>query len=204
MGTATRCFGAISLRDGAATLFVPRQPDEYAVWMGAPPTLEEVRATYKVCGRPTLPLAQSLSHTLISFFLAVYTLSLTHTLISFSLAVYTHSLSLTHTHSSRSLSHTHSLSLTRLVPSRTHTRLVLSCTQRQQQQQPHNARPLPRAGGPRHVRRRAPRVPRRRLTEQWLQEQWLQGAAPPPLRGPQHRLRRGRRGPVQQSSHSVG
>ena len=121
MGTATRCFGAISLRDGAATLFVPRQPDEYAVWMGAPPTLEEVRATYKVCGRPTLPLAQSLSHTLISFFLAVYTLSLTHTLISFSLAVYTHTLSHTHTliafslahtlslsHSSRSLSHTHS------------------------------------------------------------------------------------------------
>lgn len=42
------CFGTISLSDGSSTLFVPRQPEAYTVWMGPPPSLEQVRATYKV------------------------------------------------------------------------------------------------------------------------------------------------------------
>eukprot|EP00288_Rhodomonas_lens_P014861 CAMPEP_0177695746 /NCGR_PEP_ID=MMETSP0484_2-20121128/3620_1 /TAXON_ID=354590 /ORGANISM="Rhodomonas lens, Strain RHODO" /LENGTH=533 /DNA_ID=CAMNT_0019206689 /DNA_START=117 /DNA_END=1717 /DNA_ORIENTATION=- len=42
------CYGAIEVGSGAATLFVPRQPDAYAVWMGTPPTLEELKEQYAV------------------------------------------------------------------------------------------------------------------------------------------------------------
>lgn len=37
------CYGAIDLDSGAATLFVPRLPESYAVWMGKIKTPEEVR-----------------------------------------------------------------------------------------------------------------------------------------------------------------
>jgi Xaa-Pro dipeptidase len=42
------CFGAIEVGSSTTTLFVPRQPDAYAVWMGAPPTLDELKETYAV------------------------------------------------------------------------------------------------------------------------------------------------------------
>ena len=33
---------------GKATLFVPRQPEAYTIWMGPPPSLEQFRSSYKV------------------------------------------------------------------------------------------------------------------------------------------------------------
>ena len=42
------CFGAISLPSGRATLFVPRLPDSYRVWMGDIPANDELAAKYMV------------------------------------------------------------------------------------------------------------------------------------------------------------
>ncbi len=42
------CFGAISTSTGAAVLFVPRLPQEYAVWMGTIASTDEFKKKYEV------------------------------------------------------------------------------------------------------------------------------------------------------------
>lgn len=42
------CYGAIHVKTGQTTLFVPRLPDEYAVWMGHLHTLDEFKKMYEV------------------------------------------------------------------------------------------------------------------------------------------------------------
>jgi len=42
------CYGAIRVKDGRSILFVPRLPDEYAVWMGVIPPLESYKQRYEV------------------------------------------------------------------------------------------------------------------------------------------------------------
>eukprot|EP00672_Neobodo_designis_P027683 CAMPEP_0174853566 /NCGR_PEP_ID=MMETSP1114-20130205/28976_1 /TAXON_ID=312471 /ORGANISM="Neobodo designis, Strain CCAP 1951/1" /LENGTH=478 /DNA_ID=CAMNT_0016088221 /DNA_START=35 /DNA_END=1471 /DNA_ORIENTATION=+ len=42
------CLGAVDLRSGEGIVFIPRLPDEYAVWMGALPTPESVKASSEV------------------------------------------------------------------------------------------------------------------------------------------------------------
>ncbi|XP_035708864.1 xaa-Pro dipeptidase isoform X2 [Folsomia candida] len=42
------CFGCIGVGDGRSILFVPRLPDEYAVWMGKIPTLDDYKQRYDV------------------------------------------------------------------------------------------------------------------------------------------------------------
>ncbi|XP_014205223.1 xaa-Pro dipeptidase [Copidosoma floridanum] len=42
------CYGALDLDSGAAILFFPRLPDEYATWMGRLFSLEELRQRYSV------------------------------------------------------------------------------------------------------------------------------------------------------------
>jgi Xaa-Pro dipeptidase len=42
------CYGAIDIDTGRSTLFVPRLPDAYAVWMGKVKTNDEWRAVYEV------------------------------------------------------------------------------------------------------------------------------------------------------------
>ncbi len=37
------CFGAIDVNTGSTTLFIPKLPSEYAIWMGHIPTLEETK-----------------------------------------------------------------------------------------------------------------------------------------------------------------
>ncbi|CAL8096915.1 unnamed protein product [Orchesella dallaii] len=46
--TEPDCYGAIRVSDGASVLFVPRLPDEYAVWMGRIAPLESYRVRYEV------------------------------------------------------------------------------------------------------------------------------------------------------------
>jgi Xaa-Pro dipeptidase len=41
-------YGAIRVSDGFTTLFAPRLPDEYAVWMGKLWTLEDFKKKYEV------------------------------------------------------------------------------------------------------------------------------------------------------------
>ncbi|KAK3281974.1 hypothetical protein CYMTET_10270 [Cymbomonas tetramitiformis] len=43
-----QCIGAIDLATGCSYLFVPRLPDEYAVWMGEIRSLEHFKAKYEV------------------------------------------------------------------------------------------------------------------------------------------------------------
>lgn len=40
--------GCIGVGDGRSILFVPRLPDEYAVWMGKIPTLDDYKQRYDV------------------------------------------------------------------------------------------------------------------------------------------------------------
>uniref|UniRef100_A0A0K8TSP9 Xaa-Pro dipeptidase n=1 Tax=Tabanus bromius TaxID=304241 RepID=A0A0K8TSP9_TABBR len=42
------CYGAIHVKTGKATLFVPRLPEEYAVWMGRLLTLDDFQKMYEV------------------------------------------------------------------------------------------------------------------------------------------------------------
>ncbi len=42
------CYATIATDTGAATLFVPRLPAEYAVWMGAIATLDDFKLKYEV------------------------------------------------------------------------------------------------------------------------------------------------------------
>ena len=42
------CYGTIDTATGRATLFVPRLPEAYTVWMGPPPTVAEFKDMYKV------------------------------------------------------------------------------------------------------------------------------------------------------------
>jgi Xaa-Pro dipeptidase len=42
------CYGAIRVSDGRSILFVPRLPDEYAVWMGKIPSLDNYKSRYEV------------------------------------------------------------------------------------------------------------------------------------------------------------
>jgi len=42
------CYGAISLKDASATLFVPEFPDNYKIWFGKIKTREEIREEYQV------------------------------------------------------------------------------------------------------------------------------------------------------------
>eukprot|EP00960_Hanusia_phi_P039478 753915-Hanusia_phi.AAC.9 len=42
------CLGAIEVSSGRSILFVPRQPDSYSVWMGSPPSLEDLKTIYCV------------------------------------------------------------------------------------------------------------------------------------------------------------
>jgi hypothetical protein len=44
----TDCFGSVDVATGRSTLFVPRLPQEYAVWMGRIKELEEFRVSYEV------------------------------------------------------------------------------------------------------------------------------------------------------------
>ncbi len=37
------CYGTIDVASGKATIFIPRLPEEYAVWMGSVPTCEETK-----------------------------------------------------------------------------------------------------------------------------------------------------------------
>ncbi|XP_063698867.1 xaa-Pro dipeptidase [Culicoides brevitarsis] len=46
--TEPGCFGLVEVASGAATLFVPRLPEEYAVWMGRLLTLEDFKKKYEV------------------------------------------------------------------------------------------------------------------------------------------------------------
>lgn len=46
--TEPDCFGAVRVKDGASILFVPRLPDEYAVWMGKIAPLESYKTRYAV------------------------------------------------------------------------------------------------------------------------------------------------------------
>ena len=42
------CFGTIDISSGRNILFVPRQPESYSVWMGSPPSLEDLKSIYCV------------------------------------------------------------------------------------------------------------------------------------------------------------
>ena len=42
------CYGTIDIASGTTTLFVPKLPEEYAVWMGAIEGLESIKARYLV------------------------------------------------------------------------------------------------------------------------------------------------------------
>ncbi len=42
------CFGAIRVGDGLSILFVPRLPDDHAVWMGKIPALDDYKKRYEV------------------------------------------------------------------------------------------------------------------------------------------------------------
>lgn len=42
------CFGAIAVDTGKSMLFVPRLPDEYAIWLGRIPTCEDFKTEYAV------------------------------------------------------------------------------------------------------------------------------------------------------------
>ena len=42
------CYGLVDLDTGNTTLFVPRLPEEYAVWMGRLLTLEDFKGNYEV------------------------------------------------------------------------------------------------------------------------------------------------------------
>lgn len=42
------CYGGVDVASGRSTLFVPRLPAEYAVWMGRIKELSEFRAAYEV------------------------------------------------------------------------------------------------------------------------------------------------------------
>ena len=42
------CFGTVDLASGKSTLFVPRLPEEYAIWMGAIEKPESFKARYLV------------------------------------------------------------------------------------------------------------------------------------------------------------
>ncbi|ODM88692.1 Xaa-Pro dipeptidase, partial [Orchesella cincta] len=46
--TEPDCYGVIRVKDGASILFVPRLPDEYAVWLGRIAPLESFRSRYQV------------------------------------------------------------------------------------------------------------------------------------------------------------
>lgn len=42
------CYGIIEIGTGKSTLFVPRLPEEYAVWMGPLLSLEDFKKKYGV------------------------------------------------------------------------------------------------------------------------------------------------------------
>lgn len=42
------CFGTINVNNNKSTLFVPRLPQEYEVWMGPLLSLEDIKKKYEV------------------------------------------------------------------------------------------------------------------------------------------------------------
>ena len=46
--TEPGCYGTVEIKTGRATLYVPRLPEEYAVWMGPLLGLEDFKKKYEV------------------------------------------------------------------------------------------------------------------------------------------------------------